>query len=236
MSKPYIEKLLIGKVKQVGNPNATNRMDRQWESGIFKNSVDDKVWLSKTGLTGDEVADKKNHGGPEKAVFAYSIKHYDVWKKELNIDDIGIGAMGENIAVNYMDEDTVCIGDTYQFGDSIIQVSQPRRPCWKPARRFRTMDFALRIQNTGRTGWYFRVLKEGFVQGEIGLTLLERPYQQWTIAKCNEVMYKKKDDLMLAKELHDCDLLAPNWKKTLTKRLVGQDSSSEKRVYGPNKG
>jgi MOSC domain-containing protein YiiM len=97
------------------------------------------------------------------------------------------------------------------------------------------IDFALRIQNTGRTGWYFRVLKEGYVQSEVELTLLERPYPEWSIAKCNEVMYVKKADLKLAKELAACKFLALSWKQTLTKRLSGEESSDERRVYGPNK-
>lgn len=235
MNSPYVRKLLTGKVKQVGNPDAKKAMERQWESGMFKEEVTDKIWLSETGLKGDEVADKKNHGGPEKAVFAYPLTHYDTWKKELEIEHIGMGAMGENLAVQYMDEYNVCIGDTYQLGDAVIQVSQPRRPCWKPARRFRILDFALRIQNTGRTGWYFRVLTEGYVQGESVLTLLERPYDKWTIAKCNEVMYEQKDDLKLAEELAACKFLADNWKQTLLKRLAGRESSVEKRVFGPNK-
>jgi MOSC domain-containing protein YiiM len=235
MDTPHVKSLFVGKVKQVGDPNAKSPMDRAWESGMFKEGTNEKVWLSKTGLIGDEVADKKNHGGPEKAVFTYSAKHYDYWKNEQDIDTIHVGGFGENLAVENMDETSVCIGDSFQFGEAIIQISQPRRPCWKPARRFRTMDLALRIQNSGRTGWYFRILKEGYVQGGIELTLLERPYPEWTIAKCNEVMYEKKDDLLLAKELASCEFLAENWKATLMKRLAGEESKSEKRVFGPNK-
>lgn len=231
---PYVQNLLVGKVKQVGREDAKHPMDRTWESGMFKNNVHDKIWLGKNGLTGDEVADKKNHGGPEKAVFAYPTAHYTYWKKELDIE-IGVGAMGENIAITPTEEDAISIGDTYQFGEAIIQVSQPRRPCWKPARRFRIVDFALRIQNTGRTGWYFRVLQEGFVQENQELTLIERPYPKWTITKCNEVMYVKKDDIDLAKELYQCEYLAPNWKRSLEKRIAGEKSSDDKRVFGPNK-
>jgi MOSC domain-containing protein YiiM len=234
MTAPIVEQLFAGKVKQIGDSDASNPMDRQWETGIFKNVVQGKMWLGETGLADDEVADRENHGGPEKAIFTYPVNHYEFWKKELELDSIGIGAMGENLAVHDLDEDSVYIGDIYQFGDSVIQVSQPRRPCWKPARRFQMIDFALRIQNTGRTGWYFRVLKEGYVQGGIELSLVERPYPEWSIAKCNEVMYVKKDDLKLAKELASCKFLALSWKQTLMKRLSGEESSDEKRVYGPN--
>jgi MOSC domain-containing protein YiiM len=232
---PYIKKLFAGKVMQVGQPNAVDPMDRKWETGMFKTNVPDKIWLGKAGLTGDEVADTENHGGPEKAIFAYPNQHYEFWKKELQLEAIDMGAMGENLAVVHMDEISVCIGDTYQLGETMIQVSQPRQPCWKPARRFRKLDFALRIQESGRTGWYFRVLKEGFVQNGLELTLLERPFPQWTIAKCNEVMHVKKDDLQITKELASCELLAEKWKQTLNKRLVGEESLIDKRVFGQNK-
>ncbi len=233
MNEPYVYKIFTGKVKRLGEEGAENPMDRPWETGMFKEEAKGEVWLSKTGLAGDEVADKKNHGGPEKAVFAYPIKHYTFWKKELDID-IDMGAMGENFAVLEMDEFSVCIGDTYKMGDAVIQVSQPRQPCWKPARRFRIKDFALKIQNSGRTGWYFRVLQEGNVKAETDLELIERPYPEWTIQACNEVMHVYKDDLVLADRLLSCHLLAPNWKRTLEKRLRGQTSNIRKRVFGPN--
>ena len=235
MNRPYVNQLLTGKVKKIGDPNAANPLDREWESGIFKQAVHGKVWLSKNGIMGDEIGDRKNHGGPEKALFAYPVSHYAFWQNELEIASIGIGAMGENLAVTKLDETSICIGDTYQFGEAVIQVSQPRQPCWKPARRFRIMDFALRIQHTGRTGWYFRVLQEGYIEENTPLKLLRQPDSTWTIAKCNEVMHEKKEDIKLAEELLSSDFLAERWKKTLSKRIAGKASSIEKRVYGPNK-
>jgi len=233
-SKPFVQNVFTGKVKKMGNPDAKAPMEREWESGIFKQEKNGQLWLSETGLTGDEQADKKSHGGPEKAVFAYPIKHYPYWKADLKNETIDIGAMGENLAVLEMDEASVCIGDTYQLGDAIIQVSQPRRPCWKPARRFKVKDLALRIQNSGRTGWYFRVLKEGYITASAHFELMERPYPKWTIDACNRVMYIHKDDLQLAEELASCEYLAVNWKRTLNKRLAGQASNDAKRVFGPN--
>lgn len=232
--EPFVHKVFTGKTKNMGNPGAEDPMDREWESGIFKQEKDHQLWLSKTGLSGDEVGDKKAHGGPEKALFAYPIKHYTYWKQDLENDEIDMGGFGENLAVLEMDEYSVCIGDTYKFGDAIIQVSQPRRPCWKPARRYKVKDLALRIQNSGRTGWYFRVLQEGYIISGIDIELIDRPYPQWTIAACNEVMYLYKEDLRLADDLASCELLAPNWKRTLKKRLRGQLSSDTKRLFGPN--
>src|SRR5690625_1996364 len=145
MEEPFVHKVFTGKVKTMGDPNAKNPMDREWESGIFKKEKSEQLWLTKTGLEGDEIADKKVHGGPEKALFTYPIKHYTYWKKDLENEDIDMGAFGENLAVLEMDEFSVCIGDTYKFGDTMIQVSQPRRPCWKPARRFRVRSEERRV-------------------------------------------------------------------------------------------
>ena len=235
MAEPHLHKLFIGKVKQMGKVDAENPLERKWESGIFKEEAKGKVWLSKTGFAGDEVADKKIHGGPEKAVFCYPIKHYTYWQEKYDRDDMVMGGMGENFAVLEMDEFTVCIGDTYKVGDAVIQVSQPRQPCWKPARRFQIMDLALEIQNTGRTGWYFRVLEEGYVWADSPIDLIDRPYPQWTIQAANEVMHFYKDDLRLADELSSCELLAENWVRRLRRRLRGQESDIAKRIYGPNK-
>lgn len=213
MQDPFVYQLRKGKVKQLGKANAKSPMNREWESGMFKEETKEKVWLTKTNLIGDEVADTKVHGGPEKALFAYPTKHYAYWKKDIATDEINIGGFGENLAVTGKDEETVCIGDTYKLGDAIIQVSQPRRPCWKPARRFKVLDLALRIQNSGLTGWYYRVLKEGYIEAGLKMELLERPYPQWTIAAANEVMYKHKDDFHLTEKLASCELLATNWNK-----------------------
>ncbi|WP_376837307.1 MOSC domain-containing protein [Bhargavaea ullalensis] len=234
MNQPFVYKTFTGKVKTMGDPDAKRPMDRKWESAIFKTEKELPLTLTKTGLSGDQVADTKNHGGPEKALFCYPLRHYDHWKEDLELDSIGAGAMGENLSVTDMDETTVCIGDTYRLGNALIQVSQPRRPCWKPARRFRVLDFSLRIQNTGLTGWYFRVLEEGSIQSGLHLELIERPYPRWTIAECNDVMYRDKEDRERTAALASCDLLAANWKHTLVKRLQGHESSVEKRVYGPN--
>src|SRR5699024_7478658 len=112
--EPFVHKVFTGKVKTMGKPGAKNPMDREWESGIFKTEKDEQLWLSKTGLSGDEQADKKAHGGPEKALFAYPIKHYRYWKETLENDEMDMGAFGENLAVLEMDEYSVCIGDQYQ--------------------------------------------------------------------------------------------------------------------------
>lgn len=236
MNTPFVKELRTGKVKQLGTEGAKNPMDRVWTTGMFKRQREGEVWLTTTGLQEDEVADTKVHGGLEKALFAYPEKHYTFWQEdlELSAEEISAGSMGENLVIIGADEYSTFIGDTYEFGEAIVQVSQPRQPCWKPARRFKVLDFALRIQHSGLTGWYYRVLKEGYVSANSELQLIERPYPQWSVAAANEVMHEKKDDLHLTFKLAKCDLLAESWKRRLDRRLAGKESSIEPRVYGEN--
>ncbi len=229
-----VEHLFIGRAKTYGDDNAEQKMDKEWTTAIYRRETDEAVHLTETGFQNDEVGDKKNHGGPEKAVFCYTAGHYDEWTDEFGIE-MGPGAFGENLAVTGLDEKNVCIGDIYGLGDVQIEVSQPRRPCWRPARRHRIIDLALKIEDSGRTGWYFRVIKEGRVQAGDTFRLLERPHPEWTIDACNEVMYERTENPGLAEELRDVGLLAGSWKKSLQKRLDGIPENKEPRVFGPNK-
>src|SRR5699024_7699434 len=114
-------------------------------------------------------------------------------------------------------------------------VSEPRRAFWKPARRHGILDLALRIQKTGRTGRYFRVLEVGSVEDGEGFHLTSRPYPAWTARTANEVMYEQKDNMSLTESLASCELLADKWKNTLDRRLIGKEGGIDKRVYGPNR-
>jgi len=214
-----LKKLYAGLPKIVGEKQADNPMDQEWTSAIFKQPVQGSIWISKTGLTGDGQADLENHGGLEKAVFGYSVENYTYWQKELETSHLTYGGMGENFLMEHVTESSIAIGDTFQIGDAVVQVSQPRQPCWKPARRFRIKTLALLIQNTGRTGWYFRVLKEGAAEAGQTFTLIDRPYSQWTIERCNEILYAKEPDISKMRELAACDLLAPKLKEKLEKRI-----------------
>jgi MOSC domain-containing protein YiiM len=230
-----MKSVFAGHPKTVGSKEAANPMEREWTSAIFKEPVHGSIWVGKTGLTGDSQGDLENHGGPEKAVFAYSSEHYTYWQKELGISDIVAGGMGENFFIENLTETSVSIGDTFEIGEAIVQVSQPRQPCWKPARRFQTKNLALLIQNTGRTGWYFRVLKKGYVEEGQSFKLIDRPYPQWTIEQCNNILHAKIQNIEEMKKLSECELLAPKMRTTLEARIMTRETPNIKsRVYGPN--
>ncbi|WP_041072782.1 MOSC domain-containing protein [Bacillus sp. OxB-1] len=230
-----VQQIFTGKPKTVGDKKAVSPMEREWKSGIFKEAVSGEIWVGRTNLEGDGQADLKNHGGPEKAVFAYPVEHYSFFHQEYGLTAMQAGGMGENLSLLNMLERDVCIGDTYEIGGALIQVSQPRQPCWKPARRFKRKDLSLLIQNSGRTGWYFRVLQEGFIHSGQTLTLVNRPAPEWTIANCNHVMHVNKEDIEQAVALAACEWLPINWKNTLNKRVqLGNSGNPAKRLYGPN--
>jgi len=211
---PLILQLQVGLPKSYGTEGAADPMDQPWTTAIFKEPVEGPVWLSSTGLAGDQQTDD-DHGGPEMAVMSYSAEHYPVWRDELKMPFLKHGAFGENFTVSRMDEQSVCIGDTYTIGDARVQVSMPRRPCWKLARRLRTNEIIERVHAKAWGGWYGRVLKEGYVERSNFVVLEDRPYPQWTVARTYQVYHHRKQDRQPALELADCTLLAPTWRERL---------------------
>lgn len=225
----------IGMPQALGQERAPDPMDQPWTTGFFKRPVTNPIWLGMTNLDGDGQADLKNHGGPEKAVNVYPFEHYSYWQQELGTASLPFGAFGENFTTGSLLESEVCLGDIFEVGEALVQVSQPRQPCWKLARRWRRKDLALRVQESGRTGWYFRVIREGTIQAGACLRLVERPCPEWTVASANNIMHHRTDDLQAAQALAECQALAVRWRETLMKRVETRTvGSSTARLYGPN--
>lgn len=224
----------VGQPQQYGEEGATDPMDRAWTTGFFKEPVNGSLWLGTTNLEGDGQADLVHHGGPDKAVLVYSAEHYPDWRKSLNKPLLPFGAFGENFTIKGLNETDVCIGDTWQVGEAVVQVSQPRQPCWKLARRWRIKTLALQVQQTGRTGWYYRVLTQGVVAAGMRMVLQERPHPEWTIEVANRVIHFDKDDLRLARELASIPPLSESWRTTLARRADKQEPDPKKRLIGEN--
>lgn len=208
---------------QVGTPRFLGTegdpADRPWATGIVKAAVAGAVRLGRTNLAGDGQADLVNHGGPDKAVCVYPAAHYPYWRTDLALA-LEYGAFGENFTADGLTEEDVCIGDVWAVGGALVQVSQPRQPCWKLARRWAVKDLALRVQQTGRTGWYFRVIREGEVAAGDPFVLIERPEPGWTVARANNVMHHQKTDLALAADLAAVPTLSASWQSTLRSRAA----------------
>ncbi len=212
--------LQVGMPRTLGVVGATDPMEKRWTSAIFKEPVLGPVGVADLGLAGDGQADRQHHGGPDKAINVYPSEHYAHWREELSTCNMVAGAFGENFTTVGLLESEVCIGDTFAVGEVRLQLSQPRQPCFKLARRWRVRDFVSRIRNNGRSGWYFRVLRTGEVAAGMPLVLADRPYPEWTVARANELMYRGKSDRRANALLAACPALSASWQETLSRRAA----------------
>lgn len=154
-------------------------------TGIFKIPVSHSIKLTEMGLEGDFQADRRVHGGLEKAVHHYAVQNYQLLQQALPhlADKFLPGSIGENFSSTELSEENIHIGDIFSVGSAIVQVSQPRRPCWKLNHRYGNAYLADFVMQQQITGWYYRVLEEGEVQAGDQITLTERLPGSLTIAE-----------------------------------------------------
>ncbi len=215
---PIICSIHVGIPTHYGTEGAADEMNRAWVTSFAKRPVAGQCWLGRENLTGNQQADTKNHGGPDKAALCYGASHYSNWRTELDHPDFPHGGFGENFTIAGLSEQTVCIGDTCAVGEARVQVAQPRGPCWKISRRWRIADLTERVLKTGRTGWYLRVLTEGNVEAGMPVILLDRPYPVWTIARVNAIIHNRNHPDTAA--LAACPLLAAGLRGRLARRAM----------------
>ncbi len=154
-------------------------------SAIAKHPASGAVMAGPLGLAGDEQADLSVHGGVDKAIHHYPHDHYPAWAEELDDHPLlaASGAFGENISTNGLTEDQVCIGDRFRLGGALVEISQGRQPCWKIDHRFQLKSVTARVIETGRCGWYYRVVEPGEIATGDPLELADRPHPEWTVAR-----------------------------------------------------
>ena len=230
-----INAVLSGKTKEYTFSNP-------YSSAIDKRPVEGLVLLTSEGINTDEQADCKVHGGKDKALHHYPFEHYEYWRKKLAplSEDLSVldmpGAFGENISTIGLTEENLCIGDEFSIGDDevFVQISQSRQPCWKLNQRFNAPDMSAYVQETGKTGWYYRVLQGGQFSNQSSMKLLNRPYPQWPLNRVNQVMFATKMNRPLFEDFLKLPL-PPSWQQTIEKRLSdNQIESMSKRLYGSN--
>jgi MOSC domain-containing protein YiiM len=202
----------------VGIPVEAMHGAKPIQIGIFKSASNDKHYLSSTGLSGDGQADLVHHGGPDKAVCVYFERHFPYWEEWLG-NKLSYGAFGENWTLSEWSEQDLCIGDVLQAGNVVVQVSQPRQPCFKLGIRHERPELTAHVQQTGFTGFYFRVLQEGEIGAGEDLKLVKRHPAAISLAEANRVMYEGKTDLEGMTALLAVDELSDSWKQTLKSRV-----------------
>lgn len=205
-----------GRVQTLGGDS--DDAGESWTSAIRKAKVSGAVQAQQTGIVSDEQADLVHHGGPDKAILAYAAKHYDQWKAEFPEKNFEAGGFGENLTVTNLDESQCCIGDRFRVGDCVLEISQPRQPCWKLSRRWDLPRLAVLVQQNGRTGWYLRVIKPGQIEAGMTLELIARPFPEFSVQWANTVMYAKPRRPADDQRLSRCPALSSAWRIDLEKR------------------
>jgi MOSC domain-containing protein YiiM len=215
----------------VGMPMQIRHNKRDIATGIYKSGTYEPLYLSRLNFEGDGQGDLIHHGGREKAVCVYPYEHYPFWENELRTS-LDYGAFGENLTIRGLLETDVCIGDVYKLGQAAVQVSQPRQPCYKLSVRYGAPEMPLKVQHTGYTGFYFRVLEEGIVSKADGLSLLQRHPHAVTVAYANRIMHRAKEEREGIARVLEVEALSENWRNTLLKRMEGIDPDSRERLTG----
>ena len=195
-------------------------------TGIFKSPVSGSVPVRRLNLDGDRQADLTVHGGPYKAVYAYPIEHYPKWRGELPELELPMGAFGENLTVEGLDENTLHIGDRLRIGTSVLVVTQPRMPCYKLGIRFQRDDMIKRFLASGRSGFYFSVEEEGEVSPGSGIEILSRDPHEVRVADIQLLYLHQNKDATLLDRAVQVDALPDSWRTWLIERAEGTRSRS----------
>ena len=194
------------------------------ETAIDKQPVNTSLYLSFGGLAGDECADKLHHGGLERALHQYPAEHYAYWQEKYNTDNAWQAAgMGENISSIGMTEQTVYLGDRYQWGEAIIEVSQPRSPCFKLNKRWGIENLSVDMQDVSRSGWLYRVIQPGMVSVNEPLELIERVANAMTITAVCETFFGdplNNEKLLILKKQ---SRLSDSWMEKIVQRLASNE-------------
>ena len=206
----------------VGMPKPMKYQNQVVETAFKKERVNGQVYLTYLNFDGDLQADQMNHGGPDKAVLGYSLEHYTYWKKQLDLE-LEPSAFGENITVRGLHEGLLCIGDVFELDGATIQVSQPRKPCFKVAASLGVKTLPALSEQTGYTGFYFRVLKEGIVTDKPRLILVERGEGGVSLAEINKVLYTRPLDVEALKKFTVIPAIAEKLRLTLLKKIEKAD-------------
>jgi ferredoxin-NADP reductase/MOSC domain-containing protein YiiM len=211
----------------VSLPREISHGGRTVTTGIFKQPVDGRVMLKTLNLEGDGQADLVGHGGVYKAAYVYSMENYAYWERELGRSDFGFGQFGENFTVEGMADEAIHIGDVFRIGDALVEVSQPRVPCFKLAIKMGIEGFEHVLLSSNRVGFYLRVLEEGIVGAGDPIERIEAAAAGVTVAEMNNLLYFDLGNLKGARKAIGIKALSPGWRGSFEDRLAKAEVSGK---------
>lgn len=218
--KYQVKSINVGKIETLTYGNRT------FESAIRKESVQEPIFLSKTGFICDEQA-YEHHGGKDKALCLYPFDYYSYWSDILN-NFSNTALFGENLTVKGLKEDNAYIGDIFNFGEAVIQVSEPRNPCYKLASKYEMPNMVIRMRDTGYTGFLLRVLKEGMVTPNDSLELLEEHPQQVSVSLVNDVKFFDRFNKEKLEKVLSVDALSESLRAILLNQFLSKTTNGWK--------
>jgi MOSC domain-containing protein YiiM len=204
-------------------------------SGIFKHPVSRPIHLGREGFDGDQQADRRVHGGPDKAVHLYPAAHYARLANRFPqaVGDLVPGSLGENLSSAGFDEGGVRIGDFFQLGEALLQVCQPRSPCWKIDERFGVDGIAAFIAERGLTGWYFRVVRAGMVAPDATLDVLESDAAAPTLHAAMALWRLHRPDPGALRRVAATPGIAAGWRQKIEARAAWLEGNGAPPVPPP---
>src|SRR6187455_1553110 len=195
----------------VGLPRDIAWKGRTVHTGIWKESVHGRCRVGRLNLDGDGQGDLGGHGGEQRAVFVYQIESYRYWQEQLNRSDFVHGQFGENFTIEGLPDDAVYIGDRYQIGSALFEITQPRVTCYRVGIRMNEPRMPALLTSSGRPGFYFRVLREGEVGAGDEIVKVGEAKERMTVAEINALLYSPghaRDQLERALRI---EALSPGW-------------------------
>jgi MOSC domain-containing protein YiiM len=204
--------MMIIESLNIGFPREENFHGKKIWTGMCKIPASGSIRLGMLGFEGDGVGDTKHHGGPDKAVCVYSIDHYPFWQRVIGCS-LPRAPFGENLSVSNLHEDDVCVGDIFEAGTALLQVSQPRQPCKTLLARCARDDMIKLMVETGYTGFYFRVLEEGIVQKGNTLVREKRDPHGITISFANRIYHHDRRNVEAIEKVLAVASLSESWRR-----------------------
>ncbi|MBD1552173.1 MOSC domain-containing protein [Pseudomonas typographi] len=224
MNHVRIEGVYIGRAKNLGQGLLTD---------TDKQPLAKRLWLWPQGLGQDEHADPRFHTGPDRALHHYPAEHYQHWARRYPQIAWRAPAFGENLSTLGVTEEQVCLGDIFRFGGALLQVSQPRSPCYRLVHPHGLHNMPQQAQDNGRCGWFYRVLRPGFISAEDTLELIQRSYPGLTVAWALRAFYQEPLEHSGLAKLVACPALSQRWRELAGERLrSGQVEDWSARLLG----
>lgn len=199
----------------IAQPVKFNWKGKEVTTGIYKKPTDTPIYLGKTDVLGDIVADRKVHGGEFKACYLFSANQYPYWQNLYPNLKWTYGMLGENLTIKSLDENQLYVGDIYRLGSALVQITQPREPCFKFAHKFGNDDVLQQFIDHGYSGTYVRVIEEGEVKTNDNFILNKRMKNSVTIFQLFELLYSKNKNKEHINLLVNNDALPQKLRKRL---------------------